>query len=137
MTTTINQHIESVSFLQNIIARGGPETMEYDELNKIFDDLSTGYKEGSISEQALHLLQEGFGDECLENTLHGHIKTRPYGYAGDFMIIDKIYQEQVTSDQRFEKWDIFWNNHSAAKAVRNPRRPWHQHVATATRRSSS
>src|SRR4051812_6785552 len=118
MTTTINHQTESISFLQNVIAKGGPETMEYEELNKIFDHLSREFKAGKITEQALHLLQEGFGDECLENTLHGHIKTKPYGYAGDFMIIDKIYQEQVTSDQRFAKWDIFWNNHSAAKAVR-------------------
>lgn len=119
MTTTTNQQPQTISFLQNIISKGGPETMEYDELNRIFDDISTEYKAGKITEQALHLLQEGFGDECLENTLHGHIKSKPYGYAGDFMIIDKIYREHLTSDQRFVKWDIFWNNQSAAKAVRN------------------
>lgn len=119
MTTTTNKLPQTISFLQNIISRGGPETIEYDELNRIFDDLSCDYKAGKISGQALHLLQEGFGDECLENTLHGHIKSKPYGYAGDFMIIDKIYQEQLTSDERFVKWDIFWNNQSAAKAVRN------------------
>ncbi|MEO5998450.1 MAG: class I SAM-dependent methyltransferase [Chitinophagaceae bacterium] len=110
---------KSISFLQHIIAKGGPETMEYDELNETFDHLSDVYKAGKLSKQAAQLLEEGFGDECMENTLHGHIKAKPYGYAGDFMIIDKIYQEQVTNDHRFEKWDIFWNNHSAAKAVRN------------------
>lgn len=119
MNTLRNQRSEAISFLQNIIEKGGPETKEYDVLNEIFDHLSEDYKAGKMSEHELQLLQEGFGDECLENTLHGHIKTKPYGYAGDFMIIDKIYQEQITTDHRFEKWDIFWNNHSAAKAVRN------------------
>lgn len=119
MKTINNQRTESISFLQQIIAKGGPEKIEYDSLNKIFDHLSHDYKAGKMSQDELELLQQGFGDECMENTLHGHIKTKPYGYAGDFMIIDKIYREQVTNDQRFEKWDIFWNNHSAAKAVRN------------------
>ncbi len=116
---TITNSIEPISFLQSIIANGGPEVMEYDALNEIFDTLSGEYKAGRMTSHELQLLQNGFGDECLQNTLHGHIKTKPYGYAGDFMIIDKIYQEQVTNDLRFAKWDIFWNNHSAAKAVRN------------------
>jgi len=119
MNTTTNQRETSFSFLQNIIAKGGPDTVEYDTLNKVFDFLSEDYKAGRMSEPELQLLQQGFGDECLETTLHGHIKSKPYGYPGDFMIIDKIYREQVTSDQRFEKWDIFWNNQSAMKAVRN------------------
>ena len=110
---------ESIAFLQSIIAKGGPEKQEYETLNFVFDALSNDYKQGKLREEELAVLQEGFGDECLHNTMHGHIKSKPFGYAGDFLIIDKIYQEQVTEDDRFAKWDIFWNNHSAAKAVRN------------------
>lgn len=119
MNPTINQHKLPLSVLKNIIAAGGPEPAEYNALNQVFDHLSHEYKAGNMSGHELQLLQAGFGDECMENTLHGHIKTKPYGYAGDFMIIDKIYREQITEDERFEKWDIFWNNHAAAKAVRN------------------
>lgn len=110
---------QPIAFLKNIIAKGGPEAQEYDTLNQVFNTLSVEYKSGKLKEKELALLQQGFGDECLQNTLHGHIKSKPFGYAGDFLIIDKIYQEQVTEDDRFAKWDIFWNNHSAAKAVRN------------------
>lgn len=110
---------QPIAFLQHIISQGGPEKKEYDALNQIFDLLSDEFKSGRLSTQELELLQNGFGDECMENTLHGHIKSKPYGYAGDFMIIDKIYRQQITKDYRFAKWDIFWNNHSAAKAVRN------------------
>jgi SAM-dependent methyltransferase len=119
MNTTTNPRATSISFLQNIIAKGGPEKREYDTLNKVFDLLSEDYKSGKMSAEEIRLLHQGFGDECLKTTLHGHARSKPYGYAGDFMIIDKIYREQVTSDQRFEKWDIFWNNQSATKAVRN------------------
>lgn len=119
MNTSNYQSAEAITFLQTIIANGGPEKHQYDTLNKIFDNIAGEHKSGRITDHELQLLQHGFGDECLENTMHGHIKSKPFGYAGDFLIIDKIYREQVTTDQRFEKWDIFWNNHSAAKAVRN------------------
>lgn len=112
-------NLQPLSFLENIIANGGPEVMEYEELNQIFDQLSGAYQCGEVSDHALQLLQNGFGDEGLKNTMHGHIKSKPYGYAGDFMIIDKIYSQHITTDRRFKKWDLFWNNHSAAKAVRN------------------
>jgi len=110
---------EPINFLKQVIANGGPEATEYNTLNYVFDVISNEYRAGKIDDAELQLLQDGFGDECLQNTLHGHIKSKPYGYAGDFMIIDKIYREQITADDRFVKWDIFWNNHSAAKAVRN------------------
>ncbi|MES2775795.1 MAG: class I SAM-dependent methyltransferase [Bacteroidota bacterium] len=117
---TINRTLsQSINFLQQVITKGGPETMEYDTLNQVFDTLSYEYKTGRLKEDEIALLQNGFGDESLQNTMHGHIKSKPFGYAGDFMIIDKIYKEQVTEDDRFAKWDIFWNNHSASKAVRN------------------
>jgi extracellular factor (EF) 3-hydroxypalmitic acid methyl ester biosynthesis protein len=110
---------EPINFLQQVIANGGPETKQYDSLNEVFNTLAVEYKSGRLTPDALYLLQEGFGDECMQHTLHGHIKSKPYGYAGDFMIIDKIYREQLTEDDRFVKWDIFWNKHAAAKAVRN------------------
>ncbi len=115
-----NQHLtQHISFLQRMISNGGPETSQYDTLNQAFDTLANEYKSGGLTKDDLVLLQNGFGDECMQNTLHGHIKTKPFGYAGDFMIIDKIYNEQITEDDRFVKWDIFWNKHAAAKAVRN------------------
>lgn len=119
MNTTKHHQKSAIAFLQNVIANGGPEPKEYDALNLLFDSISDDYRSGKMTGNELQFLQSGFGDECLENTLHGHIKSKPFGYAGDFLIIDKIYQEQVTKDQRFVKWDTFWNNQSACKAVRN------------------
>ncbi|MBK7761868.1 MAG: class I SAM-dependent methyltransferase [Bacteroidetes bacterium] len=110
---------QPISFLQQIISNGGPESNQYETLNNVFDTLAEEYKSGRLKHEELVLLQNGFGDECMQNTLHGHIKSKPFGYAGDFMIIDKIYKEQITEDDRFVKWDIFWNKHAASKAVRN------------------
>jgi len=113
------QLAQSISVLQNIISNGGPETTEYETLQNAVDAISEEYKSGKISNETIELLKSGFSEECLKTTLHGHALTKPFGYAGDFLIIDKLYREQVTEDMRFQKWDIFWHNLAAAKAVRN------------------
>lgn len=110
---------QPLEFLQQVIAKGGPEVKEYDTLNGIFDQLFQDCNAGRLSPEEIAQLQRSFETEGMETTLHGHCRLKPYGYAGDFMIIDKIYREHVSSDHRFEKWDTYWNNQPATKAVRN------------------
>ncbi|QEH43041.1 bifunctional 2-polyprenyl-6-hydroxyphenol methylase/3-demethylubiquinol 3-O-methyltransferase UbiG [Chitinophaga sp. XS-30] len=110
---------QPLAFLQEVIAKGGPDTKEYDALNSIFDQLSHDYKCGRLSAGEMEQLQSGFDVEGMENTLHGHCRQKPFGYAGDFLIIDKIYRQHVSADRRFAKWDTYWNNQPATKAVRN------------------
>lgn len=111
---------EPIAFLREIIANGGPETQQYDTLNLVFDEISTAFKTGNITAEEMDLLQAGFGEnEDMKGTMLGHVRSKPFGYAGDFLIIDKIYREQVTEDQRFEKWDNFWQEQPACRAVRN------------------
>lgn len=119
MTAIENQLVQPIEFLQKIVSKGGPEPHEYDQLTLITGKLGRDYQAGSISAIDLKLMQQSFGDECLATTLHGHSITKPYGYAGDFMIIDKIYRKYTTPDKRFEKWDKFWQNCAATQAVRN------------------
>ena len=49
----------------------------------------------------------------------GHIRQKPFGYAGDFMIIERIYQNQPDTATDFCKWDEYSLSHLAAQAVRN------------------
>jgi extracellular factor (EF) 3-hydroxypalmitic acid methyl ester biosynthesis protein len=107
---------EPIAFLREVIANGGPETAQYDTLHLVFDSIYTAFKAGNITAEELEALQTGLGET---DTILGHVKSKPFGYAGDFLIIDKIYREQVTADQRFEKWDNFWHEQPACRAVRN------------------
>lgn len=107
---------EPIAFLREVIANGGPETEQYDTLHLVFDAISSAFKAGNITAAELEALQTGLEET---DTILGHVKSKPFGYAGDFLIIDKIYREQVTADQRFEKWDNFWHEQPACRAVRN------------------
>jgi extracellular factor (EF) 3-hydroxypalmitic acid methyl ester biosynthesis protein len=116
----INQSsVQPFEMLQHLIAQGGPETGEYETLVRLATQLAKDYEDGHIKQLDVQLLQNSFGPQCLHKTLHGHSLTKPYGYAGDFMIIDKIYRQHVTSDHRFAKWDLFWHQLPACQAVRN------------------
>ena len=53
------------------------------------------------------------------STLYGFSYTKPFGYSGDFFIIEKIYQHYVNPDERYKKWDIFLHSAPAVIAVVN------------------
>jgi len=53
------------------------------------------------------------------NTLIGHAFVKPYGYPGDFILLNKIYQFDASEDPRYKKWDLLFQNQPAAYAVRN------------------
>lgn len=111
---------EPLTFLKEVIANGGPEARQYETLHEVFADITTAYKTGSLSGDEMAMLQSSFSEqEQGMSTILGHCRSKPFGYAGDFLIIDKIYRQQVTADERFEKWDQFWHEQPACKAVRN------------------
>jgi SAM-dependent methyltransferase len=119
MITLENNVAQPIELLQKIVNNGGPEPHEYVQLMQMADLLTRECASGNISQLDLQIMRNSFGEECLEATLHGHSITKPYGYAGDFMIIDKFYRKQVTPDKRFEKWDQFWQSCAATQSVRN------------------
>jgi len=102
---------QQVLFLQNMIDKGGPEPHDYEP----FDLLVRSLDEEGVEEMRDIL------SPILNNldTMQGFAYTKPYGYAGDFKIIDMIYENKVNQDPRYRNWDLWWNRSDATKAVRN------------------
>lgn len=98
-------------FLETLMLKGGPETEE--------DYARFTQNASSLTPDQLNDIREALKSALNENTLMGHGYVKPYGYAGDFMLIEKIYQYVVNPDQRYRNWDLFFHNQPAAKAVRN------------------
>lgn len=102
---------EKVSeFLEYLISKGGPEPHEYEKLTSIVNDLGPD----DIEE-----FREKISFVLNDNTLMGHAFIKPYGYSGDFMLIDKIYHFSVSNDIMYRNWDHFFHIQPAAEAVRN------------------
>lgn len=101
---------KDAEFLKYLIDKGGPDLEDYDEFTSIVDSLEHSDVSG---------FREHIRTILNEKTLIGHGFVKPYGYPGDFVLIDKIYQHSISEDPRFKKWDIFFQNQPAANAVRN------------------
>ena len=102
-----------------MINYGGPDLKDYDDLNAWIEELRIRRLSGEVHDESLALLLE-----CLEpvfslHSMQGFAFHKPHGYAGDFEMIDRIYNRYISSDQFLAKWDIFMHSHPACQAVRN------------------
>ncbi|MCB0640973.1 MAG: class I SAM-dependent methyltransferase [Phaeodactylibacter sp.] len=103
--------------IQNLFNNNGPVSAEYDSIIQMADTLAGELKTGALSEEDLEQVRSQFSADYLEKTMHGHSFSKPYGYAGDFMIIDKVYRKQICTE--YQKWDEFFHDVKATRAVRN------------------
>jgi len=102
--------IKIIEFISYLIEKGGPEPHDYSKFTSIVNNLDFS----EISE-----FRELIKDILNDNTLIGHGFVKPFGYPGDFNLIDKIYQFDINKDVRYKNWDLFFQNQPGANAVRN------------------
>ncbi|MDR4987781.1 MAG: class I SAM-dependent methyltransferase [Bacteroidales bacterium] len=107
-TTADNDLIEA--FIRDMMHNGGPDPDDYDHILEIIDRLSAGEIE-SLRKLMEPILNPG--------TIIGFSFCKPFGYNGDFFIIEKIYQHFISPDPRYRKWDQFFHRLPAAIAVVN------------------
>ena len=86
--------------------------------NKI-EHLKSFCQEQDIDFQDVHNYFRELQPEFMNNTIIGHSLTQPYGYAGDFEIIDKFYTNYTSNNPKFKLWDQYIQETHSAIAVRN------------------
>jgi extracellular factor (EF) 3-hydroxypalmitic acid methyl ester biosynthesis protein len=96
--------------LADLFEKNGPDHHEYDFILKIIDQISADEID-EFRAVMQPILNPG--------TIIGFSFTKPFGYNGDFFIIEKIYQRYVSPDVRYKKWDEFFHHFPAAIAVVN------------------
>ena len=105
---TLDLHRAKIS---DFLSNNGPGDSEYDEFDKIVNSIDNE-SEGSDFREAI--------SEVLDSdTLFGYTFKKPFGYAGDFILIEKIYSRHLSDDTNARKWDKFYHSHAATEAVRN------------------
>ena len=101
---------ENREFISHLVINGGPLPQEYSELDSILNNLA---------KEEIEEFRELIKPSLNIDTMHGFGFLKPFGYSGDFFMIEKIYSRWINHNEKCEKWDIFFHNHLATQAVRN------------------
>lgn len=108
------QTATTMANLKPILNHNGPNEHQY----KILDDLIGNLHNYDISfQEMLKKDIRGFSFLKDSRSIIGHVLNKPYGYSGDFEIIDRLYTNDVSNE--FYHWDKYILSSNAVKAVQN------------------
>jgi diguanylate cyclase (GGDEF)-like protein/PAS domain S-box-containing protein len=117
----IREHtIPEVEYLKRLADNGGPTEDQYEELAQFHKSLNMKRKQGIMSNSDVLSIWKALPDAFYTtDTMQGHVILKPYGYAGDFVIIERIYDGWLSPRSHLVNWDRFFHNLAAARAVLN------------------
>ncbi|WP_137931273.1 class I SAM-dependent methyltransferase [Mesorhizobium comanense] len=124
VTTTGDELIE---LLQALVERGGPAEGDWPELVGALASehgrqfvIQDGVSHRRSSNKRLELFLAGCPRVFHGTaTMQGFARCKPHGYAGDFEIIERIYNMACSALADLSAWDRFFHAGDAARAVRN------------------
>lgn len=105
-----SRNIDLEQFISNLFAKNGPDKEEYQLIFDLVDQ---------IPDNEIDRFRTAMKPILNPNTIIGFSFTKPFGYNGDFFIIEKIYQRYVNPDPIYKKWDTYFHEFPAAIAVVN------------------
>ncbi len=120
----MQQHL---SFIKELVQKGGPDYSDYASFTSCLQEVHATLQKNVLEKKQLSEFRNAFKDALSPETMQGHSYLKPFGYPGDFQVIDKIYQLHVSPVDHLKKWDIFYHQQKAAKAVRN-RKAYFKHL---------
>jgi extracellular factor (EF) 3-hydroxypalmitic acid methyl ester biosynthesis protein len=128
--------LPAFGFIQRLAETGGPSGEDFPILESLFEELHAKCLLGEIASDEMSRLRALLRQVAPEGTIQRHSLRRPYGYSGDFEIIDRIYLRTV-SDGCGAAWDRFFHSQKAPEAVRNRKAYFKDAVLCAESRRSS
>ena len=119
-STQIQTVVQSTgSFIRNLATKGGPDQTDYPLLDSVFQQFSQPAFQNALSAEQQASIHDSFGPALSPETIQGWAFQKPLGYAGDFKIIEKIYNFHRSSVPQLAKWDDYFHFQKAPQAVRN------------------
>jgi len=102
--------IDIKAYIENLFLKNGPEEHECIEVYGLLDQ---------VKAEDIEYVRSLVSSILNQKTLIGFCHTKPFGYSGDFFIIEKTYQNYLSPDERYRKWDMLYQSTPATVAVRN------------------
>jgi extracellular factor (EF) 3-hydroxypalmitic acid methyl ester biosynthesis protein len=106
--------------LKSLAQKGGPDPDDYEDTQAFFSEVMGVIRSTEDADDHLDFFYKNIGELLLcETGMMGFTVLKPHGYAGDFEMIDRIYQRWTSPKQELKKWDVFFQSQKACVAVRN------------------
>ncbi len=121
----MQQTTNHTDYFRTLVARGGPQQADYSEFDRRVREIHEAVQDGRLPGSELESMRQAFGASFSPATMQGFAFCKPHGYAGDYEIIDRIYQRYVCPEPQLAAWDHYWQEHAAAHAVRNRKSYFH------------
>lgn len=118
---------QAVEVFENVVAIGGPDPEHYQDILAALDTLHREEFEivdglasrKSVNERFANLVSRNWKLFKSTASMQGFARLKPHGYAGDFEIIERIYNGSMSADPSIAKWDAMFHLADGVKAVRN------------------
>lgn len=95
----------------------GPDAGDYPRINDYFN--RAYHRDPEAFMLQFELLREQHAAFHSQDSIAGYCSLKPYGYAGDFQLIDRLYTHYTGEGEHITRWDAFAQAQPAAVAVRN------------------
>lgn len=112
----VNQHI---GFVKELVSQGGPDPGDYDVFSNWIGRVSHELQSGVLNPNNLKIIRDAFGTALSMMTIQGYAYQKPHGYAGDYEVIDRMYQYWISPIEELKNWDHYAHAQGAVQAVRN------------------
>jgi extracellular factor (EF) 3-hydroxypalmitic acid methyl ester biosynthesis protein len=105
--------------IADIVSAGGPQKIDYPRLTQLLAVAWSDFRYGRLTPSELTAIRAAFGPALTPATMQGRALAKRFGYSGDFEILDAIYRMERTTEPSLMRWDEFFHEQAASKAVRN------------------
>lgn len=112
----LNKHVDT---LKKYIESGGPELTDFKSFDDFVKQIYIAHKKGIYSNSDLKIINSYFPNDFFEETMQGRAYRKNRGYAGDYIVIDKIMNRDVTTQKKYRNWDYYFHSQAAPQGVRN------------------
>lgn len=109
----------AVEYLVGLVEVGGPSPKEYGLVTQSFSKIMGAAQDGELTADDIRKTWLQLGPAFGPDTMQGHGIRKPFGYAGDFEMIDRIYQYSLSENKNVRRWDEYFQSREACVAVRN------------------
>jgi SAM-dependent methyltransferase len=99
--------------------RGGPAEDEYPLFDAWLMDTAERVRAGILSASEVHRFWLSLGEPYLSESMAGRSLSKPFGYPGDFALIDDVYRGTISENPELVLWDRYLQAQPAPRAVRN------------------